>query len=77
MDINESVKSAYEHGLQAANGTQTDEEKSAIATILDSLRSMFSRPATVPMATNIFSAAITLIPRLLLWMVMRLIQWQL
>lgn len=38
MDINESVKSAYEHGLQAANGTQTDEEKSAIATYLRQLK---------------------------------------
>lgn len=38
MDINESVKSAYEHGLQAANGTQTDEERLAISTYLRQLK---------------------------------------
>lgn len=38
MDINESVKSAYEHGLQAANGTQSEQEKLAISTYLRQLK---------------------------------------
>ena len=38
MDVNESVKSAYEHGLQAANGTQTDEERLAISAYLRQLK---------------------------------------